>query len=160
MTNNDISGGLDFTPQLKPSKKAISVTISEQAKGFLEHLQRHYSLNVSLFINNLLLMIKEQKNIEPIEYAYKGSKYRECRFLLRKEVADYIENWEIYGSFCLSGTKTEKFSPMQIAEKISHVLASNESFCDGDAHIYGCSDVIEARIKRLGEKAKEHDANP
>lgn len=154
---NDFKG-LDFQPSGK--KATVSFTASDEAKYFLEYMQRRYNTNVSAFINNLILSAKKMSgNIEPMDYPFEGGKYREVTLLLRSEIADFIEAWKNYGmvgNVCINGKNSKESNPIQIGRKISYILADNVEFMSCDSNIYGVKEhVIESNFKRASEKSKE-----
>jgi hypothetical protein len=153
--------GVDFHPDMrKPKKQTVSFTVSDEAKLFLEYLQEHYKTNVSAYLDQLILTVKKMSGVmEPTNYSFENGKYREITLLLRKEVADFIEMWKIYGkvgNVCINSTLTQPSTPIQIARKMSFLLAENPEFMGCDSNIYGVQEhVIEGKFQRAGEKSKE-----
>ena len=115
---------------------------------------------MSAWFDELILAVKKVSGeLEPTDYSFENGKYREVSLLLRRELADFIEAWKIYGkvgSMCINSTLTQPSTPIQIARKMSYLLAENPEFMGCDSNIYGVQEhVIEGKFKRAGEKAKE-----
>lgn len=160
MSNDKQFEGLDFNPSTKSPKKTISITISNEAGELLEFLQRRYGANVSRYIDKLLLMVKSsQQGIEPINYTFEGGKYRETTLLLRKEVADFLDSWKNYGkcgNVSINSTTVQPSTPLQIAKKLSWVIANDSEVMGCDSNIYGYNEGMqESKFKRAEEKSKE-----
>ena len=160
MNNDNQFEGLDFQPSLKTKKKTVSFTVSEESKEYLEYLQRRYHTNMSAFFDELILTVKKVSGVlEPMDYPLEKGKYKEVTLLLRRELAEFIEAWKTYGkvgNMCITSTLTQPSTPIQIARKMSYLLAENPEFMSCDSNIYGVREhTIEERFKRAGEKAKE-----
>ena len=165
MSDDDFKG-LDFHPDIgeKEKKKApkrhtISVSIGLEAQVFLNHLLSDRTVNVSRFIENLVLMAKQHQDLGMHEYFQEGIKYKECTLLLREEVADFIESWLFYGiigNLSINSGRVARSTPLQIGRKISFLLANDNEFRLGDSNIYGyLSSDIEQKFNTLKEKTKQ-----
>lgn len=160
MNHDNQFEGLDFNPSLKSKKKTVSFTVSQESNDFLEYLKRRYNTNMSAWFDELILAVKKVSGeLEPIDYSFENGKYREVKLLLRRELADYIEAWKIYGkvgNLCINSNLTQPSTPIQIARKMSYLLAENPEFMSCDSNIYGVQEhVIEGKFQRAGEKSKE-----
>lgn len=163
MTQDNDFQGLDFNPKLTDIKKPISITIGFEAQELLRILHERYSANVSKFIDGLLRMVYKQKQLAPVDYAYRGGQYKEITLLLRAEVVDFLNAWILYGkcgSLSIGNTQISPSTPLQIGEKLSYIIANDPDTMRCDSTIYGETEhMLESKFRRVGDKAKQTPEN-
>lgn len=150
---------LDFNPDYKEVGKTITVSMSARAREFLRRMVQEHCMSVSGFVNKLVETVAQMYNNKTSDLIIGGHKYRECKVLLRAEVAEYIENWcrcGKIGKMALANQNIRNSTPLEIAKKISFIIANDTEVQMCDSNVYGWSiDVQESKIKRCEEKARE-----
>ena len=153
---------LDFNPNVGKIGKTITVTIDDITRDFLRVMCTEHCINVSKFVRTVLNNLAKMGRKQAVQFVTNGHKYRYMYVPVRAEVAEYLEKWALCGNVvagAINNTTIRNSTPLEIAEKLSRVIADDAGIQTCDSTIYGSTEAHERVITRCAEKAQELPSN-